>query len=171
MEGVKAARPSMPLVAPYRTAHCLGVRDTPCQSRWHSQQRLLLRSCRNPSCFQPRRNKRSVTTACAGNPVPYIPLPGDNQAASVYTAISQETEADDAESTGIDKASTSQPSINGSPPPGKQPRIPHRWRVVLMMALAFVLCNMDKVHSTAFKLFARHCSPMYNLLSEPNRCL
>lgn len=168
MEGVKATRPSMPFD---RTAHCFGVRDTPCQSRWHSQQKLLLRSCRNPSSFQSRRNKRSVKTACAGNPVPYIPLPGENQAASVYTAISQETEADDAESTGIDKASTSQPSINGSPPPEKQPRIPHRWRVILMMALAFVLCNMDKVHSIASKLFARHCSPMYYLLSEPSRCL
>ena len=27
----------------------------------------------------------------------------------------------------------------------KPPKIPHRWRVTIMMALAFVLCNMDKV--------------------------
>eukprot|EP00775_Hariotina_reticulata_P003301 gene3301-3577_t len=24
--------------------------------------------------------------------------------------------------------------------------LPHRWRIVLMMAVAFVLCNMDKVN-------------------------
>ena len=27
----------------------------------------------------------------------------------------------------------------------KPPKIPHRWRITAMMALAFVLCNMDKV--------------------------
>ena len=25
------------------------------------------------------------------------------------------------------------------------PKVPHRWRITIMMALAFVLCNMDKV--------------------------
>lgn len=38
-------------------------------------------------------------------------------------------------------------SSNGSGPEEKQPRVPHRWRVVGMMALAFVLCNMDKVQA------------------------
>lgn len=32
----------------------------------------------------------------------------------------------------------------------QQPRVPHRWRVVIMMALAFVLCNMDKVSCAQF---------------------
>ncbi len=27
----------------------------------------------------------------------------------------------------------------------KENRFPQRWRVVMMMAVAFVLCNMDKV--------------------------
>ena len=38
-------------------------------------------------------------------------------------------------------------SSNGAGPEDKQPRVPHRWRVVGMMALAFVLCNMDKVRA------------------------
>lgn len=29
--------------------------------------------------------------------------------------------------------------------PPKPPRVPHRWKVTIAMALAFVLCNMDKV--------------------------
>ena len=157
----------MPLVVPHRTAQSFVTREIHGQSRWRSQRNLLLRSCRSTSSFQIRRRKRSVTTACAGNPVPYIPFPGDNQAAAVYTAISQEAEADDAESTDIDKASTSQPSTNSSPPPGKQPRIPHRWRVVLMMALAFVLCNMDKVYSSACKPIAFRCLIHCLLLLEP----
>jgi len=39
--------------------------------------------------------------------------------------------------------------LNGAsppqPPPNEEGGIPHRWRVVIMMAAAFVLCNMDKV--------------------------
>ena len=30
-------------------------------------------------------------------------------------------------------------------PTPKGPKVPHRWRVTIMMAVAFVLCNMDKV--------------------------
>ena len=36
-------------------------------------------------------------------------------------------------------------SGNEAPEPSKPSWVPHRWRVVIMMALAFVLCNMDKV--------------------------
>ena len=42
---------------------------------------------------------------------------------------------------------TSKSISSGGPPNNKpEPRIPHRWRIVGMMALAFVLCNMDKVN-------------------------
>lgn len=36
------------------------------------------------------------------------------------------------------------------PPEPKAPDqfIPHRWRIVAMMSLAFILCNMDKVESS-----------------------
>ncbi len=36
-------------------------------------------------------------------------------------------------------------SSTGSAPVEKEKGIPHRWRVVFMMMMAFVLCNMDKV--------------------------
>jgi len=34
---------------------------------------------------------------------------------------------------------------DGEEAPPNDPKVPHRWRVTIMMALAFVLCNMDKV--------------------------
>lgn len=43
------------------------------------------------------------------------------------------------------QALATKPSPTGTPPP-QQDGIPHRWRVVGMMALSFVLCNMDKVN-------------------------
>ena len=42
------------------------------------------------------------------------------------------------------------------PPPDGEGGIPHRWRVVIMMAAAFVLCNMDKVHGHRY-MFERRC--------------
>lgn len=33
--------------------------------------------------------------------------------------------------------------------PAQQGFIAHRWRIVLMMSMAFVLCNMDKVRCAA----------------------
>ncbi len=36
------------------------------------------------------------------------------------------------------------------------PKVPHRWRVTIMMALAFVLCNMDKACR-----FRPLCSPIW----------
>ena len=41
--------------------------------------------------------------------------------------------------------------------PPKPPRIPHRWRVTIMMALAFVLCNMDKVCRSRLIKFVLNC--------------
>lgn len=35
------------------------------------------------------------------------------------------------------------------------PGVPHRWRIVIMMAVAFVLCNMDKVRCTSNYQVAR----------------
>ena len=114
-----------------------------CRQKWHSEQQLLLRSCRRPSAVLLWKRRPSVTVACSGSPVPYIPC--DDQAAIAYAAISS-ADTDDAADSSTDKhASSSQPPSNGSPSPEKQPRIPHRWRVVFMMAVAFVLCNMDKV--------------------------
>jgi hypothetical protein len=44
------------------------------------------------------------------------------------------------------------------PPPDGEGGIPHRWRVVIMMAAAFVLCNMDKVPQQSYK-----AQPLYTI--------
>jgi hypothetical protein len=44
--------------------------------------------------------------------------------------------------------------------PAQQGFIAHRWRIVLMMAMAFVLCNMDKVRCRA-----RYCCSRVTMLT------
>lgn len=83
--------------------------------------------------------------ACSDAAVPNFPVPGDNQSAAMLAALStDETSSSDS----IDEPEGSKASRNGAPPPPDDKAkffIPHRWRIVGMMALAFVLCNMDKV--------------------------
>lgn len=59
----------------------------------------------------------------------------------------------------------SEDESEGEPP--KPPRIPHRWRVTIMMALAFVLCNMDKVSCHFGSLLH---SPLCNLGIQSSEC-
>lgn len=35
---------------------------------------------------------------------------------------------------------------------GGKKKTPHRWQVVFMMAISFILCNMDKVSSSFLRL-------------------
>ena len=88
--------------------------------------------------LRPRR------VACSDAAVPNIPFPGDNQSAAAFAALRSSDEVSSSDSA--EDSSLKAPS-NGAPAPDDkpQPRIPHRWRIVGMMALAFVLCNMDKV--------------------------
>ena len=67
--------------------------------------------------------------------------------------------------TGPQGASGSGASSNGPGPEEKPLRVPHRWRVVGMMALAFVLCNMDKVLAPWSHACAegRHASVLGNM--------
>lgn len=101
--------------------------------------------------------------------VPDFPLTGDNQASTIYTALVElyESEANFDESqveadtyareagkpsskknrtldTNIDVASSEGGASTTAD--GQPPETPHRWQVIYMMALAFVLCNMDKVN-------------------------
>lgn len=87
---------------------------------------------------------------CSDAAFPNIPFPGDNQSAGAYAALRSADELSSGDSIDMPADAPTKPSSNGAPPPGDQPqpRIPHRWRIVGMMALAFVLCNMDKVYST-----------------------
>lgn len=101
------------------------------------------RSARSPS--YPKLLPRRVE--CSDALVPNIPFPGDNQSAGAYAALRSTDELSSSGSFDELQDSTTKPSSNGAPPPDNkpQPRIPHRWRIVGMMSLAFVLCNMDKV--------------------------
>ncbi len=95
--------------------------------------------------------------------VPDVPFPGDDQGSIIYSTLSNiEDAAADAlqkaekaldgsvepSTSGRDMDPTNGPagSSNGSmPDPQNKPPVPHRWVIVGAMALAFVLCNMDKV--------------------------
>ncbi len=84
---------------------------------------------------------------CSDAAVPHIPLTGDNQTGAMFAALSQDEDSTSSSDSEDAHPSTSKSASNGGPPDNKpEPRIPHRWRIVGMMALAFVLCNMDKVH-------------------------
>jgi len=91
-----------------------------------------------------------------------MPFPGDDQGSTIYSALSGlEDAAGDLvakaeEATSMAMGST-QPAndvtgssgSNGTPSGEQNPKgsVPHRWIIVGAMALAFVLCNMDKVRS------------------------
>ncbi|KAK9841600.1 hypothetical protein WJX74_008540 [Apatococcus lobatus] len=119
------------------------------------------------------RRQRLICQAAAdfAAPAPGAPIAGDNHGALIHQLLSDHS--DEVESyvkEGLREAledigdgnSSKQPlavSAQGggglagqqsnAGPPGPQPPkqfIPHRWRVVAMMSLAFILCNMDKVN-------------------------
>ena len=100
--------------------------------------------------------------------VPDVPVPGDDQGSTIYTLLARETgEFDDvpfdlalnsngsgggpttitALSSQQQQQEAEQPAAQHQqqPPEPQRRGIPHRWQVVGMMALSFVLCNMDKV--------------------------
>jgi hypothetical protein len=87
--------------------------------------------------------------------VPDVPFLGDDQGSTIYTALfkSRGTFDESQPAEGVRSSSSSSSSngavaaagSNGSLAQAEDGGIPHRWRVVGMMALSFVLCNMDKV--------------------------
>lgn len=154
---------------------------------------------------RPARLYLQATAGCAGHKrrhvvrahtprwtgiVPDVPISGDDQGSTIYTALANLYEtgsfdesqfeaetyareaggkvisgngvlsaeqmkpnvlaaADEAAQAGakLSEYATSAQSLSSPPPtPPQQDGIPHRWRVVGMMALSFVLCNMDKVN-------------------------
>lgn len=99
--------------------------------------------------------------------IPDVPITGDDQGSTIYSALAHlgalgsfdesqfEAETYVREASGSSKDS-SEDLVSGdemhtitkkeehvSEPQGG---IPHRWQIVFMMALSFVLCNMDKVN-------------------------
>lgn len=78
---------------------------------------------------------------------------GDDQASTMYTALegleSSFDEGDlQAQGSGTAVVAPGQQADGAAAPAAEQQQggVPHRWQVVGMMALSFVLCNMDKVN-------------------------
>jgi MFS family permease len=74
--------------------------------------------------------------------------PGAQDAAG--TRLADDDEVSKPQEHGLDAASNGAARSQAPDPeelsaPAKQAGLPHRWRLVTMMAVAFVLCNMDKV--------------------------
>lgn len=123
--------------------------------------------------MQQRRQHRRhgpVHVAANGAIVPNMPFPGDDQASTIFTALSEvdptvrkssQAEQEVARTadqlaarlgSGQGASTAADPldaaSSNGATPggpPKPPPKVPHRWVIVGAMAVAFVLCNMDKV--------------------------
>ena len=140
---------------------------------WGQRHSILLKQ--QPPITQARQQashkrhpERSV--ACSDAAVPHIPFPGDNQSSAFFAALSQDEEdiTSNTESTAEDLATPQ--SNNGGPPDKPEPRIPHRWRIIGMMALAFVLCNMDKVLHTCGTGIAASCRFQSHVLAVSEDC-
>ena len=143
--------------APHR--HCSrALPDTVAPNALARQSHSLLTGSRWTCSSLQHRSRHGRCSAGSRPVVPNMPFPGDDQGSTIYSALSGlETAAEDliakAEEATSKATGSSTPrqggaeSQNGVPPEGPERNgpLPHRWIVVGAMALAFVLCNMDKV--------------------------
>lgn len=132
------------------------------------------------------RRRQQLLVSADGAIVPDVPFPGDDQASIIFTALSEversaasvieraeerlaRSAADSASRLSSESgASTAAVDANGAArsngaSPGSQqkpPKVPHRWVIVGAMALAFVLCNMDKVRP-GFAQLPPCCTPPF----------
>jgi hypothetical protein len=99
-------------------------------------------SGRLPGCglaSRPQRRRRRQASL-PGDTVPDVPITGDDQGSTIYTAVSHVPTSSDEEDNIVAAAGALSAAA-----PLQRGGVPHRWQVVGMMALAFVCCNMDKV--------------------------
>lgn len=91
---------------------------------------------------------------------PEVPLPGDDQASTIYSALATGSYDEEAFELALEqeKARETQQAVgNGAQQEQQQAVVPHRWQVVTAMAISFVLCNMDKVSAVLPALWMGHC--------------
>ena len=147
-----AAQPALPSVATRAAAELSagGARDPPLLGNRPLSARLPRRQQQHRQQQQqqqqqpwgatgPLRGSRRVAADRSGL-VPDVPIPGDDQGSTIFTALSNAEpsgSSDEAEAAAAEEALVAK--RNAGP-------VPHRWRVVGLMALSFVLCNMDKVN-------------------------
>lgn len=96
--------------------------------------------------------------------IPDVPITGDDQGSTIYSALAHlgalgsfdesqfEAETYVREASGkkqnvsLSQVNETTEEVEGALLPEPRGGIPHRWQIVFMMALSFVLCNMDKVN-------------------------
>ena len=117
-----------------------------------------------------KRSDDSIRAPVWMGVIPDVPITGDDQGSTIYSALANlgalgsfdesqfEAETYVREAGGSGKRSEDvktnvaaevlQDENERQEPAPLEPRggIPHRWQIVFMMALSFVLCNMDKVN-------------------------
>ena len=156
--GCLAHRPSQRLKS---TCNLCGLRSTPPAVRQPKQNHQWQLRKRQSSC---------QAAADFAAPAPGAPIAGDNHGALIHQLLSEHSEEVEAYvKEGLrealedinDGSQSKQPlavsqqargglaghQSDAGPPEPEGPRqfIPHRWRIIAMMSLAFILCNMDKV--------------------------
>lgn len=102
--------------------------------------------------YVPKQHPNVAQTPTAGPSAP-LPVPRDRQN-GLHTAVDEVAEGSsplpaDSHLDAVTLSNGTVPSLEAKPTASEdtpQGGIPHRWRVVAMMAVAFVLCNMDKVN-------------------------
>lgn len=125
----------------------VGTSSRPCKQllESHRQSRIwgLIRVRRRPL-------RQHLAEGGQQHAAPEVPWPGDDQASTIYTALSLQTGSFDEEEFELaqkaDKAAHDADSDTQQSQQQQEQGVPHRWQVVGMMALSFVLCNMDKVN-------------------------
>ncbi len=153
-------------------AHHSVQRVRPASSSSLLRWRVCHPASRLPRCQQRQVRLRCHATSGYAAPVPGAPVPGDHHGALIHQLL--QDHSDEVESyvrEGLQEAleeskngknrpaaissqgSSASNELQSSPgPPEPQAPdqfIPHRWRIIAMMSLAFILCNMDKVQNTS----------------------
>ena len=145
--GGDRAEPSPSCQRPAPQQQLCGAAPLPGSRPWGARQRGAAVQRRRPR-LQPPAADRHVS--------PEVPMMGDDQASTIYTALegleSSFDEGDlQAQGSGAAALAPGQQGDGAAAPAAEQQQggVPHRWQVVGMMALSFVLCNMDKVGGCA----------------------
>lgn len=108
---------------------------------------------RRRTCGLQHRSRRQRQVTVGDTPdrslAPQGPMMGDDQASTIYTAqadLGSSMDEADLATVPYQAAPGGVAAADAGAPPLAPGGIPHRWKVVSMMAASFVLCNMDKVN-------------------------
>ncbi|KAL4857945.1 putative anion transporter 6 [Chlorella vulgaris] len=108
---------------------------------------------RRRACRLQHRSRRQRQVTVGDTPdrslAPQGPMMGDDQASTIYTAqadLGSSMDEADLAAVPYQAAPDGVAAADAGAPPPAPGGIPHRWKVVSMMAASFVLCNMDKVN-------------------------